>query len=49
MAVITTWRTGSTTLLTARAWRFGGQDYGRLVRWVGRGRFRLAAKELAFA
>ena len=49
MAVITTWRTGPTTLLTAGTWRFGGREDGRRVGWVSWGGFRLAAKELAFA
>ena len=49
MAVITTWWTGSTTLLTAGTWRFGGREDGRRVGWVSWGGFRLAAKELAFA
>ena len=49
MAVITTWRTGPTTLLTAGTWRFGGREDGRRVGWVSRRHvFRLAA-ELAFA
>src|SRR5580658_10084411 len=49
MAVIAAGRTGPTPLLTAGTWRFGGGEDGRRVWWVGRGRFRLAAKELAFA
>ena len=49
MAVVAAWRTGSAALLAAGAWWFGGREKGRLVRWVGRGGFRFAAKELAFA
>jgi hypothetical protein len=49
MAVVAAWRTGSAALLAAGAWRFGGRENGSLVRRVGRGGFRLAAKELAFA
>lgn len=49
MAVVAAWRTGSAALLAAGAWRFGGRENGSLVRRVGWGGFRLAAKELAFA
>ena len=49
MAVIAAGRTGPTPLLTAGTWRFGGGEDSRLVGWMGRGRFRLTAKELAFA
>src|SRR5579864_8010076 len=49
MAVVAAWRTGPAALLAAGAWWFRGRENGRLVRWVGRGEFRLAAKELAFA
>jgi hypothetical protein len=49
MAVVAAWWTGPAALLTAGTWRFGSGENGSLVRRVGRGRFRLAAKELAFA
>ena len=49
MAVVAAWWTGPTALLTARTWRFGSGEDGSLVWRVGRGRFRLAAKELAIA
>ena len=49
MTVVTAWRTGPTALLATGAWGLGGRDTGSLVGRVGGGRFRLAAKELAFA
>src|SRR5262249_52370891 len=49
MAVVAAWRTGPTTLLATGAWWLGRRANGSLVWRVGGGRFRLAAKELAFA
>ena len=49
MAVVAAWGTGSTALLAAGAWGFGGGEDGRLIGRMGGGGFRLAAKELAFA
>ena len=48
MAVVAAWRTGPTALLATRAWWLGDGADGSLVRRVGWGGFRLAAKELAF-
>jgi len=49
MAVVAAWRTGLAALLAAGTRWFAGCEDRGLVRGVGWGRFRLAAKELAFA
>jgi hypothetical protein len=48
MAVVAAWRTGPAALLAAGPWWFRGGEDGSLVWRMGWGRFRLAAKELAF-
>jgi hypothetical protein len=48
MAVVAAWRTGLAALLAAGTRGFAGWEDCGLIRGVGGGRFRLAAKELAF-